>query len=109
MLKGHELADERSLLLHREVARRLRVDPTIATTASARVNEWAKEGQTHAAYVEVWQRLFAEGLPAVIEALEDSGERGQALRQVSPFAFVLGPRERWRLLRAARSGAVETR
>ena len=109
MLKGHELADERSLLLHREVARRLRIDPTIAAAASARVDEWAKDGRAHASYVEAWQRLFAEGIPAVLEALEDTGERGQALRQVSPFAFVLGPRERWRLLRGARSGAVEAR
>ncbi len=109
MLKGHELADQRSLLLHREVARRLRIDSTIATTARARVEAWARNGQTHPAYVEGWRRLFAEGLPAVIEALEDPGARGQALRQVSPFAFVLGPRERWQLLRSVRSSPVETR
>jgi hypothetical protein len=75
-MNGHELADQRSLLFHREVARRLRADPTIAARGQARVEEWA---------------------------LEDPGERGQALRQVSPFAFVLAPRERWHLLRGARA------
>ncbi|HKY36911.1 MAG TPA: hypothetical protein VJN18_13280 [Polyangiaceae bacterium] len=99
MLKGHDVADQRSLLLHREVARRLRSDPTIAATARARVDEWAQNGQAHALYVEAWRSLFAEGLPAVLQALEDPGERGQALRQASPFAFVLAPRERWQLLR----------
>lgn len=108
MLRGHELADQRSLLLHREVARRLRADATLADTARARVEAWARDGRAQAAYVEAWRSLFEAGLPAVLEALEDPSERGQALRQVSPFAFVLRPRERWQLLRGGGSGAVET-
>lgn len=109
MLKGHEVADRRSLLLHREVARRLRTDPTIEAIARARLDEWAQNGQVHASYVEAWRGVFAEGLPAVVLVLEDPGERGQALRQASPFAFVLAPRERWQLLRGAGSAGVEAR
>jgi hypothetical protein len=42
----------------------------------------------------------------VIAVLEDEGEQGQALRQVSPFAFVLRPQERWAILREASREAL---
>jgi hypothetical protein len=87
------------LELHREVARRLRSDAKLLDRARARVEEWAVSGAVHPHYVEQWQRLFESGLDSVVNVLEDPGDVGQALRQVSPFAFVLDPRERWRLLR----------
>jgi hypothetical protein len=99
---GHELADQRSLLLHREVARRLRNDPALAERGRARVDAWQREGSLHPLYVEQWQQLFSGGLSAVLEAIEDEGELGRALRQVSPFAYVLPARERWRLLAKAK-------
>lgn len=102
-MNGHELADQRSLLLHREVARRLRADPTIAVRGQARVEEWARDNKAHASYIDDWRNVFQQGIPAILQVLEDPGERGQAMRQVSPFAFVLAPRERWNLLRGARA------
>jgi hypothetical protein len=101
---GHSLADERSLALHREVARRLRAEPGLLEPARARVAEWRRTGATHEAYREAWQSILAQGLSAVLEVLEDPGERGQALRQASPFAYVIPPRERWRLLRQVSVG-----
>jgi hypothetical protein len=103
MAHGHELADQRSLVLHREVARRLRADPNIAARGRARVEAWAREGGAHATYIEGWLRIFEQGVPALLKVLEDPGQEAQALRQVSPFAFVLEPRERWQLLRRGRA------
>jgi len=100
-LAGHELSDRRSLVLHQEVARRLRDNPALLNTARLRVEDWALSGSLHPRYVEAWRRLFDHGALEVSRALEDPGEAGQALRQVSPFAFVLEPRERWQLLRRA--------
>jgi hypothetical protein len=98
-LRGHELADRRSWLLHREVAKRLRSDASLLDRARDRVEEWAKGGAVHPHYVEAWRRVLEQGLEAVVSVLEDRGEQGQALRQASPFAFVLRPAERWQILR----------
>jgi hypothetical protein len=95
---GHELADSRSLALHREVAQRVLRDPAILIKARERVATWARSASVHSHYVEAWQELLDAGVPEVVAALEDEGERGQALRQASPFAFVLSPRERWLIL-----------
>lgn len=100
MSRGHERADDRSLRLHREVARRLQVDPGLLSKARERVEIWARDSAAHPEYIAAWRSVLAQGLPTVLEVLEDPGERGQALRQVSPFAFVLRPRERWQLLRS---------
>lgn len=42
----------------------------------------------------------------VIARVTDTSDRGRALRQTSPFAGVLGPRERWEILRRCRGQAV---
>jgi hypothetical protein len=106
-VSGHALADARSLALHREVARRLRADAGLLQPARERVLTWQHSGQVASAYVEAWCRALDAGLPAVLEILEDPGERGQALRQASPFAHVIPARERWRLLQKLGGGARE--
>lgn len=97
----HELADRRSLLLHREVAKHVLRDPTLLVKARERVEAWALSAAVHPHYVDAWRRLLDAGVADVVAALEDEGEQGQALRQASPFAFVLRPKERWAILREA--------
>lgn len=98
----HELAEERSLALHREVARRLVADPGLLAPARARVEGWIEEGRVHPAYASAWREILA-GPPETIGAfLEDPSERARALRQVSPFAGVVPPLERWRIWRDVR-------
>lgn len=105
-LSPHELADKRSLALHREVAQRVLREPTLLLRARERVETWARTGTVHAYYVDAWQKLLDGGVTEVVTALEDESETGQALRQASPFAFVLRPKERWKILRdASRTGA----
>ena len=97
----HELADKRSLALHREVAQRVLREPTLLLKARERVETWARSGAVHAHYVDAWRKVLDGGVTEVVAALEDAGEAGQALRQASPFAFVLRPQERWQILRGA--------
>jgi len=39
----------------------------------------------------------------IAAAIVDPGDRGQRLRRASPFAFVLGAAERWKVWREARA------
>jgi hypothetical protein len=89
--------------LHREVAKRLRSDSSLLDRARERVEVWAQTGVVHPHYVEAWRSVLNHGVEAVVSVLEDRSERGQSLRQASPFAFVLRPAERWRILREASS------
>ena len=97
--RGHRLAEERSLLLHRAVAEALPLEPAIVERAKMRVQQWLESGPTARPYALEWQRVLEGDLPRIQAALIDQTERGRALRQTSPFAGALPARERWRLLR----------
>ena len=87
---GHRLAEERSLALHAEVVRRLRVDPAVLERARARVTRWLSDGgPTHPRYAGAWRDLLAGEVEAVCAALGDPGDRMRALRQCTPFAGVV--------------------
>ena len=99
----HRLAEERSLAYHRAVADGLRRDPGRLDEARRRVAGWLKAGQPHPSYAQAWQELLAGPLDVLVGLLGDESEQARALRQVTPFAGFLDPRERWRLWRAVRA------
>jgi hypothetical protein len=96
----HQIAEERSLAYHRAIADRLAGDPAILDRARVRVRGWlgARPG-THIA--TSWAEVLDRPIPEIIAFLTDTGERARELRQSTPFAGVLDPRERWRLWREA--------
>ena len=98
----HHLAEETSLALHGAVAERLAQDPALVARARERVRCWLAEGAVARPYAEGWRDLLDGPLDGLCAFLEDDGERARAFRQVSPFAGVLDPRERWRIWRAVR-------
>jgi hypothetical protein len=98
----HELAEERSLAIHRVVAERLRTDPALVAAARTRVEGWLADGSVHPAYARDWQALLDGDLAVLLATLSDSGERARALRQCSPFAGVVDPRTRWAIWREVR-------
>ena len=95
-------SDEQSILLHSEVAERLQADPSILDRARSRVRSWLEDGSVHRYYVEAWERVLSQSVDEVAAFLVHTSEHACALRQVSPFAGVLDPRTRWRLLRRVR-------
>jgi hypothetical protein len=103
----HELAEERSLAIHRVVAERLRRDPALLDAARARVRGWLADGSVHRAYAEAWDTLLGGPTERLFEALIDPGETARALRQCSPFAGVVDPRTRWSIWRNVRDGFGE--
>jgi hypothetical protein len=93
----HRLAEARSLAAHRVIAARLLADPALLEQARARVSAWLAEQPCTHRYAEDWRELLAGDVEAVVRAIADDSERGRTLRQSTPFAGVLDPRERWRL------------
>ncbi len=101
-MNDHRLIEERSLWLHRAVAEKARRDPGILSKARKRVDGWLVDGTTHPRYADAWQRLLGKETEEVLGRLVDPGEQMRALRQCSPFAGALDPRERWQILRQFR-------
>ena len=100
-MKGitHRVAEERSLALHHEVARRLRARPELLDRARARVELWAREGEISPRWVAAWRDLLSQPLETVLTAITEDDEHTRSLRQTSPFAGVIDPRTRWEILR----------
>jgi len=102
----HQLAEERSLALHREVARQLRVRPELLDTARERVRSWLDSGRVSRYWAEAWNEALKGTLGEVIVRITDPSQHARDLRQSSPFAGVLDPRVRWEILRRLREEAV---
>ena len=98
----HLLAEERSLAYHRAVADRLRRDPTSVARALARAEAWCTEGGHASHYAAEWRDKLRGPLNELLALLVDPSEHARALRQATPFAGFLDPRERWRIWREVR-------
>ena len=101
-MNGHRRIEERSLRLHRAVGDKLLRDSTVLAKARERVERWRLDGSVHPRYAEAWRRVLSLSPEEISDRLTDPGETMRALRQCSPFAGALDPRERWRILRQAR-------
>ena len=88
------------------IAERLLTDRAVLEAARARVRSWM-EHEGVPAYARAWNEILAQDAAAIASFLVEPGERARELRQSSPFAGCLSPRERWRLWRETR-GASET-
>jgi hypothetical protein len=95
----HRLAEERSLEYHRVVAERLADDPTLLERARERVGAWLRqEPPPH--HAVAWAEYLSGPLASLQALLIDRGEQAAELRQSTPFAGALDPRERWQLWQA---------
>ncbi len=97
----HRLAEVRSLLLHRAVAERIEGDATIVPRASANLAKWHAEGILQDPHYDGWLRELSQGTASLVAFLRSDDERSRELRQVTPFTFVISPRERWALWKRA--------
>lgn len=98
----HRLAEERSLAYHRVIAERLPHQPEVLEKARRRVEAWVAAGAGAPFYARRWAQVLA-GDPASIAAfLVEQSELADELRQSSPFAGALRPRERWTIWRETR-------
>jgi hypothetical protein len=101
---SHRLAERRSLAYHRAIAARL--TPEIVAHARANLDRAAAAATTDPRYLAAWRTLLERPLPDLAAALCADDELMRDLRQATPLAGVLSPRERWRLWREATGDAA---
>lgn len=99
----HDLAEERSLAYHQRVAELLPLRPELLGAARRRAAQWAQSSDGSAGYARRWLGLLALPLGELTALLTDRSEAARALRQATPFAGALDPRERWLLWEKVRA------
>jgi hypothetical protein len=102
--------DRRSLAIHEAVAGRLREAPD-EVLVRARRNQRRLCAQHPSArpLLDEWRVLLDRPVAHLIEVLRDPRTSARALRQVSPFAGVLGAPERARVYRRFEASEERTR
>lgn len=105
-MDAHRLAEKRSLAYHRVVAERMLADPAVVERARERVRDWAASGIAPY-YARAWERVLALPVERIRELLLDDTEEARSLRQATPFAGVLSPRERWHIWQDIRKRAEQ--
>ena len=99
----HSRANRISHALHRRVAERVEADPSVVDRAGATLTRWEAAGVYPAAYAARWRALLSGLRDDLLRVLRSDDEASRALRQNTPFAGVVPPRERWAIVRAAQS------
>ncbi|MGH9658964.1 MAG: hypothetical protein ACRD96_10505 [Bryobacteraceae bacterium] len=102
---GHRRIDERSRALHRAIAEKLSRQPDLLQRARENLDRWMASGGSAMPYWRTWQQILDRPLPEILKLLVEDSEQMTALRQSSPFAGILTPRERWRIYEAFGSRA----
>jgi hypothetical protein len=98
---GHRTAELRSLAFHGLVAQRL--DDELLERARTRVDRWlADGGPVDVARAERWRGVLGGPTAGIVAVLTTDDEESQDLRQNTPFAGALSPRERWSIVREVR-------
>lgn len=95
----HQLAEERSIAYHRALASKIESDPAILDMAQCRVEGWIRDRSVHPFYAEGWRELLDLPLGDLQRKLVDPSQEMRDMRQCTPFAGGLDPRERWEIWR----------
>ncbi len=97
---------EKSLRLHQALIGDLLADPDLVIgKARDNIARWLPEqradGMT-ASYLHQWERILDGSLERIIDALNATDEGSRELRENSPFAGVLSPERRTKILQTLR-------
>ncbi|MBY0495103.1 MAG: hypothetical protein K2Y23_12905 [Cyanobacteria bacterium] len=96
-MRAHQWIDRRSLALHDAVAAKLEAQPELLNVARANLRRWLRSSPSEP--LLEWARVLdTTPLPDLIVLLRSSDEDAIRLRQSSPFAGLLAPRERQTIL-----------
>jgi len=99
---------ERSAALHAAVADKLVRDPAILERARRKLRDWLDRGGRSQKLWQRWEEILAGTPEDVARFLRDPSAEATWLRKASPFAGVLTPTERWRILREVRERLEQT-
>ncbi|MGH9379796.1 MAG: hypothetical protein ACRD2Z_04180 [Thermoanaerobaculia bacterium] len=102
-MKAIDLQYERSLALHAAVAKWLHKDPEVLARARTKLDEWLTRGGRSTPLWTRWREILDRPVDEIASFLTERSEDAAWLRQASPFAGVLPPQERLRILRQVRA------
>jgi len=100
----HDRIERRSLALHRAISEKLRQQPHLLRIAQDNIERWSQLHGRSQPYLDAWREILALPLPEILDLIERDSPRMTELRQSTPFAGVLDPRERWRVYDTFESG-----
>jgi hypothetical protein len=99
-MRGHQLIDARSLAFGREIAAMLAHRPNLVETAKANLARWMKTATPGSLpALQEWADTLDGPIEGVVALLTREDERATRLRQSNPFAGVLPPAVRNRIIR----------
>jgi hypothetical protein len=93
-MNRHELAEERSRVLHTQIAAKLRQHPELWALPEANLQRWVHALGTCPALLEWQQMLRTLAHEAILTILESPSAEACRLRSSSPFTGILSPTER---------------
>lgn len=94
----HRLAEMKSRALHQRVAEKLLKNPDVLDTALKQLEAVGQQHPSGRSYHKRWEELLRGDRIRLLQVLTEDTEEARALRQESPFAGVLKPEERRRIL-----------
>lgn len=109
-VSDHLRIEERSIALHRAVVKRILKNPELMDKARENLQKYleqfARDNRPLPKALSEWQDILKnQSLETVLEFLVSSDESAVRLRQSSPFAGILTPKERWKIYETFRPGA----
>ncbi|MGE0087529.1 MAG: hypothetical protein AB7S75_24230 [Desulfococcaceae bacterium] len=88
-------SDERSKVLHREIARKLRNRPELWAVPKNNIRRWKEERKSIMPSIMEWEHILNEySRERILNVLESDSEESIRLRSSSPFTGILNDRER---------------
>lgn len=90
----HGRLDERSLVMHQLIARKVQADPALLDKARDNIHRWQKNAGSPMLALSEWAQILSGPVSEVAQFLSERSERATRLRQSSPFAGILTEAER---------------
>ena len=99
----HRIIEARSLAMHCLAAQKIMRDPALLDQVRRTLEAWrVRYGKDTPRALDKWALILRRPWPQIAAFITDPGERATRLRQYTPFAGVLGARERARIYAAFR-------
>lgn len=100
----HRVLDARSLAMHCKIAQKISRDQSLLEIPQRNLARWRRRASGEVPkYIAEWQEILEKPWPQVMTFMTDCSEKATRLRQSSPFAGVLDPRERKQIYEAFRT------
>ena len=105
---SHDRLEQRSIAFHRAVAEKLRLRPELLAVAFENLDRWSQSAGRSQPYFDEWRAMLALPLSDLLRTMVENTPRMGELRQSTPFAGILEPKERWRVYDTFESGTHHT-